>query len=88
MSRQITILVTIFLGALILGSIACFLLYVPAMSIAAVVVVLTGMILMFLLGVHTGARRIRISRDHIHIPVEWTVAAKRRMSSITHPRPL
>ena len=54
----------------------------------SVIVILTGMILMFLLGVQTGARRIRISRDHIHIPPAWTVAAKQRIASIGHPRPL
>jgi hypothetical protein len=85
MSRQITILFTFFLTALILGSIASFLLYVPAMSVLSVIVVLTGMILIFLLGVQTGARRIRISRNNIHIPPTWTVEAKRRIASITHP---
>ncbi|HLX44474.1 MAG TPA: hypothetical protein VKR43_13610 [Bryobacteraceae bacterium] len=88
MSRQVTILTAFFLGVLILGSIGSFLLYVPAISWISVTVVLAGMVLMFLLGVQAGARRIRITKRGIHIPAEW-VAMKRRIGSqIGHARPL
>lgn len=88
MSRHLTLLVAFFLGVLILASIASFLLYVPVLSWISVTLVLTGMILMFLLGVQAGARRIRITRHGIHVPDEW-IAVKRRMQShLGHPRPL
>ena len=50
------------MSALLLGSIAGFLVHVPAVSWISCIVVLIGMILMFLLGVQTGARRIRLPR--------------------------
>jgi hypothetical protein len=52
----------IFLGVLILGSLGGFLLYVPVLPLALVVTLLLSLVLMFILGVHTGRRRIRISR--------------------------
>jgi hypothetical protein len=52
----------IFLGVLILGSLGAFLLYVPVLPLALVVTLLLSLVLMFILGVHTGRRRIRISR--------------------------
>jgi hypothetical protein len=52
----------IFLGVLILGSLSAFLLYVPVLPLAVVVTLLLSLVLMFILGVHTGRRRIRISR--------------------------
>ena len=45
-----------------LGSLGAFLLYVPILPFAAVVTILLGLILMFILGVHTGGRRIRVLR--------------------------
>lgn len=66
MNRHVTILLGFFLGAALLGSIGAFLFYVPAMSWITGTVVLLGMVLMFLLGVHTGGRRIRILR-HVSI---------------------
>ena len=88
MSRQVTILAAFFLGALLLGSIGSFLLFVPAISWISVTVVLLGMVLMFLLGVQTGARRIRITKGVIHVPVSWMAAKRRIEGSIGHPRPL
>jgi len=52
----------IFLGVLILGSLGAFLLYVPVLPLALVVTLLLSLVLVFILGVHTGRRRIRISR--------------------------
>jgi len=52
----------IFLGVLILGSLGAFLLYVPVLPLVLVVTLLLSLVLMFILGVHTGRRRIRISR--------------------------
>jgi hypothetical protein len=52
----------IFLGVLILGSLGAFLLYVPVLPLALVVTLLLSLVLMFILGVHAGRRRIRISR--------------------------
>ena len=75
MSRHVTILVAFFLSAMLLGSIGAFLFYVPAIAWLSVMVVLIGMILMFLLGVQAGARRIRISRRSIHVPASWKTVA-------------
>jgi hypothetical protein len=88
MSRQVTRLAAFFLGALILGSIGSFLLYVPAISWISVTLVLLGMVLMFLLGVQVGARRIRITKRGIHVPVEWIETKRRIESHIGHARPL
>ena len=94
MSRQVTLLAAFFLGVLLLASIGSFLLYVPVLSWLSVTLVLVGMVLMFLLGVQAGARRIRITRRGIHIPGEW-MALKRRIelrrriaSNLGHVRPL
>jgi hypothetical protein len=88
MSRQVTILAAFFLGVLILGSIASFLLYVPVLSWLSVTLVLTGMVLMFLLGVQTGARRIRITRRGLHVPAEWIAIKRRIESNLGQARPL
>ena len=87
MSRQVTLLTAFFLGVLILGSIGAFLLYVPAISWISVTIVLTGMVLMFLLGVQAGARRIRITTRGIHVPVEWVSMKRRIESHLGHARP-
>jgi uncharacterized membrane protein YedE/YeeE len=80
MSRHLTIILGFLLSALLLASIGGFLFYVPALSWVTCIVVLVGMILMFLLGVQTGARRIRWSRK-VHLPdihkaIDW-VSLKR-----------
>jgi hypothetical protein len=46
------------LGALFAASIGAFLLYVPIMPLAAIVVVLLGMVLMFFLGLHLGGQEM------------------------------
>lgn len=60
--RYLTIFLGALLGLLILGSLGTFFLYVPILPFAATVVVMIGLILMFILGVQTGGRRIRIFR--------------------------
>jgi hypothetical protein len=62
MARYIAILLGAFLGVLILGSLGTFFLYVPILPFAAVVTVVIGLTLMFLLGEQTGGRRIRVFR--------------------------
>ena len=52
----------IFLGVLMLGTLGAFLLYVPILPLVVVVILLLSLVLMFILGVQTGRRRIRISR--------------------------
>jgi uncharacterized membrane protein YedE/YeeE len=59
-ARYLSIFLGIFLGVLVFGSLGTFLLYVPILPFAAVVTVMVGFILMFILGVQTGGRRIRI----------------------------
>jgi hypothetical protein len=66
MSRNVTIILGFLLGVMLLGSIAGFLFYVPAVSWITFIVVVIGMVLMFLLGIQTGARRIRWSRG-VHL---------------------
>jgi len=61
-AQQMERYLTIFLGVLMLGSLGAFLLYVPVLPFAAVVIVLLSLVWMFILGVQTGRRRIRISR--------------------------
>lgn len=62
MRRDLTFLVGILVGVLFLGSLGAFLLYVPILPLTVVVTTLLGLILMFVLGIQTGGRRIRISR--------------------------
>jgi uncharacterized membrane protein YedE/YeeE len=62
MSRNLTNILGCFLGAMLLASIGGFLFYVPAVSWITFIVVVAGMVLMFLLGMQTGARRIRWSK--------------------------
>jgi len=62
MTTKIAVLLTIFPFALLLGSIAAFMLYVPVVTIGATVTILLALVLTFTLGVIAGGRRIRISR--------------------------
>lgn len=62
MTTKIAVLLTIFPFALLLGSIAAFMLYVPVVTIVATVTILLALVLTFTLGVIAGGRRIRISR--------------------------
>ncbi len=61
-ARYLSIALGVLLGVLVLGTLGAFLLYVPILPFAAVITVLVGLILMFILGVQTGGRRIRILR--------------------------
>jgi hypothetical protein len=49
---------SIFSGALFLGSLAAFFLFVPLLSITSVVAMLGGLMLMFGLGLQAGNRRL------------------------------
>ncbi len=60
--RYLTTALGVILGVLILGSLGVFLLYVPLLPFAAVVTILLGLILMFILGVQTGGGRITVLR--------------------------
>ena len=61
-ARYLKTALGVLLGVLILGSLGAFLLYVPILPFAAAVTILLGLILMFVLGVQTGSRRIRVFR--------------------------
>ena len=50
-----------FSGALFLGSAVAFFLFVPLLSIATVVLIVVGLMLMFGLGFQAGAKRMRPS---------------------------
>jgi len=60
MNRTVTIFLGCFLGALLFISIGAFLFLVPALSWISGTIVLLGLVLMFLLGIQTGARRIKV----------------------------
>lgn len=62
MRRDLTFWLGILAAVLLLSSLGAFLLYVPILPLGIVVVTLLGLILMFLVGVEVGGRRIRISR--------------------------
>ena len=49
-------------GILLIGSIAAFLLYVPAFHVLTVSVIVLALVVTFCLGVQTGGRRIRFRR--------------------------
>ena len=51
---MITRIFSIFSGFLVLGSVGAFFLFVPVLSIAAAICVLTALILMFALGLRMG----------------------------------
>jgi hypothetical protein len=66
-------LILVSCGALFLSSAGAFLLFVPLLSIATVVVLLVGLMLMFWLGFHSGIRAmVRIPHagrrnPHVHL---------------------
>jgi hypothetical protein len=60
--RYLTLSLGILFGVLLLGSLGTFLLFVPVFPFVVVATILLSLILMFLLGVQAGGRRIRISR--------------------------
>ena len=62
MTTKIAVLLSIFPFALLIGSVAAFLLYVPVMTVAATAAILLALVLTFTLGVVAGGRRIRIAR--------------------------
>ena len=64
-SNTITVVFAALLALFVVGTIAAFLLSVPAISILTLVVILAGMMMMFALGLHAGGRRIRIRRRDI-----------------------
>jgi hypothetical protein len=57
-----------FCGALFVGSAGAFLLFVPLLSIATVVLIMVGLMLMFGLGFQAGAKRMSPS-ERIEKPV-------------------
>ena len=69
MKRDLTLWATGILAAvLFIGSIGAFLLYVPALALAAVMTTLVGLLLMFVLGFQSGRGAIRISRARKALP--------------------
>ena len=61
-TNLITVVFSILGALLLVGTVATFLLEVPAVSFAGVTVILLALLLMFTLGVYAGGRRIRIRR--------------------------
>jgi len=59
MTRILTFLLGTVVGSLFLASLGAFLFYVSILSWATIVATLIGMILMFTLGIQTGARVIQ-----------------------------
>jgi len=55
----------IFCGALLVGSIGAFFLFVPPLLISSVALILTGFLLMFILGVQVGSQSILLAADTI-----------------------
>lgn len=73
-ARHLTTVLEVLLGILILGSLGTFFLYVPILPVAAAVTIMLALILMFILGVQTGGRRIRVLRRKNASgsrPAEW-----------------
>ena len=58
-------LIASLLAVLMLGTVAAFLLFVPVMTVSAVSTVVLGSLLMFVLGLQAGRRRIRITRHKV-----------------------
>ena len=58
----ITMIFSILAACLLVGSVAAFLLEVPAVTFVSLTVILLALLLMFTLGVYAGGRRIRIRR--------------------------
>jgi hypothetical protein len=63
MTRILTFLLGTVVGSLFLASLGAFLFYVSMLSWATIVATLAGMILMFTLGLQTGAREIQKPGD-------------------------
>ena len=57
--RHLMTAIGVLLGVLILGSFGAFFLYVPILPVAAAATIMLALILMFILGVQTGGRRVR-----------------------------
>jgi hypothetical protein len=60
MKPNLITVVTIAMGALFLGAVVAFLLYVPVLAIATVSTIALALIFMFGLGVQAGSRGIRL----------------------------
>ncbi len=58
----ITVIFSVLAAVLLVGTVAAFLLEVPAVTLASLTVILLALLLMFTLGVFAGGRRIRIRR--------------------------
>ena len=88
LSKSATVICLMVLGAVLLvGSIGAFLLYIPFLPIAIVVVILLGMALTFLIGARVGGtqilrlhlikqriRRLRLGRNSPHDDVKAPLA--------------
>jgi hypothetical protein len=61
-TNLITMIFSILAAFLLIGSVAAFLLEVPAVTLASLTVILLALLLMFTLGVYAGGRRIRVRR--------------------------
>ncbi len=61
-TNLITMIFSILAAALLVGTVAAFLLEVPVVTLAGLTVILLALLLMFTLGVYAGGRRIRIKR--------------------------
>jgi hypothetical protein len=66
MQRYLTIAFGSLLAILFLATASIFLTYVPAIHIVTVAFILLGFVMMFLLGIQMGSRRIRVSRLRSH----------------------
>ena len=83
MKYRLAVLIPVILLALLLPvGIGAFLLYVPAISLASVVAVVMALILMFVLGVHAGGRRIRIGRHREDSRFQGQASLTQRISSL------
>jgi Na+-transporting NADH:ubiquinone oxidoreductase subunit NqrB len=65
MKRNLTFLLGTIVGSLALASMGAFLFYVSILSWVTIVATLVGMILMFTLGIQTGAREIQKPGDSV-----------------------
>ena len=65
------------LAVVMLGTVAAFLLFVPVMTVSAVATVIWGWILMFVLGLQAGRRRIRITRHKVSPAPPYQAGAQR-----------
>lgn len=60
-TNLITMIFSVLLGLVVLGTVTMFLLVVPALSMFSVISILLALIFMFALGCQAGGRRIRMS---------------------------